>query len=1016
MPLLNNDNDPNEDQGFKVAKDLQNREVGFEARLNRIYGRKSDNQGTDEPANGDEDFITNDNSDKANENRNKTKSQEEAGDDTNNTPPKGTKFGGFLKSKKRLLPGGVIALLIALVGGGSVAIIPSSLIVMFERVMTNNGTHDARANSTMGRARIGAVFSPMRDAICKTRATCMPVTMSTKDIARWNSQNGVRIEEGRTAFGRKIITAMSVDIPGGQTVRITNSTEFNAALRDHQHFRDLNMKAQNHRANYFIGPDSKFRSVLKKYKLSMANLFSKVTPGTSKEENTQKFNDEADKATGAETSSESRLAKVKQKVTSTHEKFRSGMGVKAARAIGTPAGWGDTACTLYTVHKATLTTIKLSYYSELIKYFMPVAVLAGQTMEGDADPELVEYVGDRFTWYQPEATADTPEKKAKVNLTATDSQGFQAALYGDFGKLQEFTKEYVPWWAISAATMSGMLKEFEESVGGKENIHKACVTAKYGSYLSSFSPTSLGLMAGCAVANVLADDACTDAVMAAFQAVVDQGLETVYERMEETRVDSSLKGVDFGNALAAGIGLFLMEKGRGSGLKPATSVAAVGAYLASTEEAYQQDVLAQKEQAMMNPFDTTNTYSFMSNVITSLTPQKTEQTTGYSVMANYLGVLTNTLKPSVDTTHAGIFQPIEGVNQPQSLQSMTKDGNVDGSGRTCEDEDMNEAGFLCDMYGRSVDVLDPEPMKWAGKMKDGDMNPWSETVDYMQNGGYLEQDGSGKPVGYEQYNENPNPDDPAEEKVYDNEYLMWKAYCTNDRVYPLGTTMMGYSEDGSNIENMGWFMGTKCGGNNAEGNPVGGEFNTKLNRFFFYYNMCEVQLGYQKCWENEPAGDTKALGSVTPNTGDWVTPTSGPCVSKYGMRTLNGRTAQHAGIDISPPARTPIVAPTSMKITLAKYTSDGYGVMVTATATDGSEYSFRFGHMGPNNSYIPPVQVGQEVSKGDVIGEVGSTGNSTAPHLHFEVFPPGKDPASFSGAVDPVPVLAENGVSLTCGG
>jgi len=89
----------------------------------------------------------------------------------------------------------------------------------------------------------------------------------------------------------------------------------------------------------------------------------------------------------------------------------------------------------------------------------------------------------------------------------------------------------------------------------------------------------------------------------------------------------------------------------------------------------------------------------------------------------------------------------------------------------------------------------------------------------------------------------------------------------------------------------------------------------------------------------------------------------------------------------------------------------GYGYMVTGKATDGTEHSFRFGHMLSQ----PPVTAGQEVAKGTEIGKVGSTGDSTGPHLHFEIFPPGGNPASYSGAVDPVPILAQNGVTISCG-
>lgn len=1014
MPLLGNKNNSAEDQDLNVANNLQQQEVSFDKRLDRIYGKKdsgsergSSDVVDDLSENGSDigDYVKNYNSDT---DRDNTKKQEESGDDLfDNGLSKGSRFGGKLNGK-RLLPGGIIGLLIAGVGAGSVIVIPSSLIVMMERIFTNNGTHDVRANSTMGRARIGGAFSTARDAVCRTKVTCAVASMSSREISRWNSQEGVRIEEGRNAFGKKVITAMHVDIPGGEKLTITNSAEYKKALQDNEQFRRINYTVQHPRAAYFIGPDSKFRAVLKKYKLSMNSAFSKVKPGLSKEERTQIYNADADRATGVPTEgdsaskSKSRVNEIRQKVKATHEKFRSVVSNKAAKALGNAAGWGDAACTLYSVHEATLATIKLNYYSDLIKFFLPFAVLSGQALEGDVDPELMEYAGDRLTWYQKEATAVTEEQKKKINLTATDSQGFQAALYGDYGKLADFTREYAPWWALAAAKTTGMLSQFEELIGGKQNLHTACVGLKYTSYLSSFNPAGLATLAGCYITDVIADDACSDIIMAAFQEVIDVALKEVYERMEETALDSNLKGVDLGNAIGAGIGLFLMEKGRGSGLKPATSVAAVSSYLAATEENYRQDLIAKQEDAMANPFDLTNSYSFTNNVISALTPYKSSETTGFSIATNYLAVLASSFKPLSSTTNAGYFQPIESVNDEKSLRSMTKEGNPDGEGRSCSDEDMNNIGFLCDWTGRSIDVVDPTPLKWAERMEDGDMQPWLDTVEYMEDGEYIEEDGSGTPVDYDQYNKNPDPENYTE-KIYKNEYLMYKAYCTNDRVYPLGTTLTAINDDASDKENMGWLIGSKCGGNDVEGNHISAEHDTKLNRFFFYYNICEVQL---RCYDEESS--TSALGSVTSNTGDWVIPIPGPCSDSFGTRG-----GAHRGIDIAAVSGTPILAPTSMKITFNGISRDGTtGNAITATATDGSNNSFTFMHMLSKS----PLAVGQEVSKGTEIGKVGSTGDSRGPHLHLDVFPPGNNGLSYSGQIDPVPVFAQHGVTISCGG
>lgn len=91
----------------------------------------------------------------------------------------------------------------------------------------------------------------------------------------------------------------------------------------------------------------------------------------------------------------------------------------------------------------------------------------------------------------------------------------------------------------------------------------------------------------------------------------------------------------------------------------------------------------------------------------------------------------------------------------------------------------------------------------------------------------------------------------------------------------------------------------------------------------------------------------------------------------------------HKGRDYAAPGGTPIKAVASGQvITVAWHDSYGYYVMVYhGTADDGNNYTTLYAHM----QSWPPVSVGQTVSQGDVIGYVGSTGNSTGNHLHLEL-------------------------------
>lgn len=107
-----------------------------------------------------------------------------------------------------------------------------------------------------------------------------------------------------------------------------------------------------------------------------------------------------------------------------------------------------------------------------------------------------------------------------------------------------------------------------------------------------------------------------------------------------------------------------------------------------------------------------------------------------------------------------------------------------------------------------------------------------------------------------------------------------------------------------------------------------------------------------------------------------VTPVSGIITSRFGNRE-SIRTSGHTGLDIAAPAGTPIKAAASGTVTFAGY-SGGYGYVVKLD--NGNGVQTYYGHC--SRLY---VSTGEKVEAGEVIAAVGSTGNSTGNHLHFEV-------------------------------
>lgn len=105
-------------------------------------------------------------------------------------------------------------------------------------------------------------------------------------------------------------------------------------------------------------------------------------------------------------------------------------------------------------------------------------------------------------------------------------------------------------------------------------------------------------------------------------------------------------------------------------------------------------------------------------------------------------------------------------------------------------------------------------------------------------------------------------------------------------------------------------------------------------------------------------------------------PVSGTITSRFGVRS-SIRSSAHTGLDIATSSGTPYSAAAAGTVTFAGY-KGSYGNLIVVTHYNGVQTYY--GH----SSKIY-VTAGQTVSQGETIGAVGSTGNSTGPHLHFEV-------------------------------
>ena len=149
-----------------------------------------------------------------------------------------------------------------------------------------------------------------------------------------------------------------------------------------------------------------------------------------------------------------------------------------------------------------------------------------------------------------------------------------------------------------------------------------------------------------------------------------------------------------------------------------------------------------------------------------------------------------------------------------------------------------------------------------------------------------------------------------------------------------------------------------------------------------------IELNNAMLDQKYPATQTSnksSLNQYSSNNYSWLVThplPNGRVSSNYGGRTMSGRAENHSGLDLAAPTGTPIYA-TGPGIVTKSGWGNGYGQYVEIN--HGSGYITRYAHA---SRLI--ARVGDQVSAGEHIANVGCTGRCTGSHLHYEVVKDGK--------------------------
>ena len=143
-----------------------------------------------------------------------------------------------------------------------------------------------------------------------------------------------------------------------------------------------------------------------------------------------------------------------------------------------------------------------------------------------------------------------------------------------------------------------------------------------------------------------------------------------------------------------------------------------------------------------------------------------------------------------------------------------------------------------------------------------------------------------------------------------------------------------------------------------------------------------------------PAEPGSLIVSAVP-PGTWTWPVVGRMTTQYGGCTV--AMCPHWGIDIAAPPGTPVLAAADGVVAAIGWDPDGYGHYIVLDHGGGSQSLYAHLQSAAMGGYR--MTLGMAVRQGDAIGRLGSSGASTGPHLHFEMWRDGThvDPTQLLG-------------------
>jgi murein DD-endopeptidase MepM/ murein hydrolase activator NlpD len=200
-----------------------------------------------------------------------------------------------------------------------------------------------------------------------------------------------------------------------------------------------------------------------------------------------------------------------------------------------------------------------------------------------------------------------------------------------------------------------------------------------------------------------------------------------------------------------------------------------------------------------------------------------------------------------------------------------------------------------------------------------------------------------------------------------------RVQAIEQRQLALAAALAGENVDAASLKRLGFYPAT--GGQEGVGGPFESAGNPTFKALFnSWKKLDQLQDGVIAIPSDKPVKQAAFTSS-------------------FGVRSdpFRGGAAMHPGIDLAGPAGTPIYATAEGTVLRSGWNSGGYGNLIEID--HGRGITTRFGHLS-----AILVRAGEHISRGELIGRMGSTGRSTGNHLHYEVRIDGRP-------VNPIPFM-----------